>query len=322
MLKDPTSSMPSILASLDAALNNPEKKPSFLDRINITEMSLGEEFPIFSNCRIIAVEDANSDGGRLQALMDVDMSDENLTLALETSLILNYPKPFSAVLPVALAVSVVRFSGTLSISLVPASTPPTEDQAQPATPPQSPQPSNGDASKPAPSTSSAAPNQALPKTNLAFSFLPDYRLELSVQSLVGSRSRLQDVPKIAQLVEARVHSWFEERVVEPRVQVVALPGLWPRMKRTGVRGGDGADGAAAAEGAQPPPVGSIGSGTTTFPNLAGTSTATAPMSPRAGLRMRGRGASNVFDDEDSDEYGIDDDGPHMRMPGSMPGVVV
>ena len=50
-------------------------------------------------------------------------------------------------------------------------------------------------------------------------------LDLSVRSLIGSRSRLQDVPKIAQLVEARVQAWFEERVVEPRVQVVGLPGL-------------------------------------------------------------------------------------------------
>ena len=33
-----------------------------------------------------------------------------------------------------------------------------------------------------------------------------------------------------------MQAWFEERVVEPRVQVVGLPGLWPRMGRTGVRG--------------------------------------------------------------------------------------
>jgi maintenance of morphology protein 1 len=71
---------------------------------------------------------------------------------------------------------------------------------------------------------------------LAFSFLPDYRLDLSVRSLVGSRSRLQDVPKIAQLVEARIHAWLDERCVEPRVQQIILPSLWPRKKNT--RGGD------------------------------------------------------------------------------------
>lgn len=221
-MKDSSSATPSIISTLVAALNDPQKRPSFIDHINVTEISLGEEFPIFSNCRVIEVEDENASGqagGRLQALMDVDLSDDNLTLAIETSLVLNYPKPLSAVLPVALAVSVVRFSGTLSISFVPA------------------------AERDADSLETTAAGQsgrmgASPKTNLAFSFLPDYRLDLSIRSLLGSRSRLQDVPKIAQLVEARVQAWFEERVVEPRVQVVGLPGLWPRMGKTRVREGD------------------------------------------------------------------------------------
>ncbi|RMZ92249.1 hypothetical protein DV736_g543, partial [Chaetothyriales sp. CBS 134916] len=205
---------PSVLVSLEAAINDSDKHPSFLDQIKITEISMGEEYPIFSNVRVVSVNDDDASlaatGGRLQALVDVDLSDDNLTLAIETSLILNYPKPFSAILPVALSVSVVRFSGTLSISFVPATEEPTETNDPPS---------------------------GKPKTNLAFSFLPDYRLDLSVRSLIGSRSRLQDIPKIAQLVEARVQAWFEERVVEPRVQVVPLPGLWPRMGKTRMREG-------------------------------------------------------------------------------------
>lgn len=203
-----------ILTSLTKALNG-SSRPDFLDEIKVTEISLGEDFPIFSNCRVIPVDEdglslgtgrdgergshAGRDHGRLQARMDVDLSDF-ITLALETKLLLNYPKPLVAVLPVALAVSVVRFSGTLSISFVPGS------------------PTNA--------------------TTLAFSFLDDYRLDLSIRSLVGSRSRLQDVPKIAQLVEARLHTWFDERCVEPRFQQIELPSLWPRKKNT--RGGDDA----------------------------------------------------------------------------------
>jgi maintenance of morphology protein 1 len=244
---DPTSS---ILSSLNAAMNNPDKKPSFIDKIKVTDISIGEEFPIFSNCRIINVEDPLSDGGRLRALMDVDLSDDNLSIAVETSLILNYPKPHSAILPVALSVSVVRFSGTLCISLVPAPTPSLD------APSLSPPPPTGSGEAHSRSQAENASTEAhgrsanaegetanglppkTPKSNVAFSFLPDYRLDLSVRSLIGSRSRLQDVPKVAQLVEARVHAWFEERVVEPRVQVVGLPDLWPRMGRTGVRTGD------------------------------------------------------------------------------------
>jgi maintenance of morphology protein 1 len=199
-----------VLTSLEAALNDPQKRPSFIDSIKITEMSMGEEFPIFSNVRVVAVEDdtSSASSSRLQALVDVDLSDDNLTLAVETSLILNYPKPLSAILPVALSVSVVRFSGTLSISFIPAPEEQTEKDAIPT---------------------------GKPKTSLAFSFLPDYRMDLSVRSLIGSRSRLQDIPKVAQLVEARAQAWFEERVVEPRVQVVPLPGIWPRMGKVRVR---------------------------------------------------------------------------------------
>lgn len=208
-----------ILTSLTKALNG-TSRPDFLDEIKVTELTLGEDFPIFSNCRIIPVDedglslntgpggekrfDANSsrakqEGSRLQARMDVDLSDM-ITLALETKIQLNYPKRLTAVLPVALAVSVVRFSGTLSISFIPSN-----------------------------------PSQSTP-TMMTFSFLDDYRLDFSVRSLVGSRSRLQDVPKIAQLVESRLHRWFDERAVEPRFQEIALPSLWPRKKNT--RGGD------------------------------------------------------------------------------------
>jgi len=204
-----------ILSSLTKALNG-NSRPDFVDEIRVTELSLGEDFPIFSNCRIIPVDEdglgvsngkrfdpatAARDGTRLQARMDVDLSDM-LTLAVETKLLLNYPKKLSAMLPVALAVSIVRFSGTLSISFIPSN-----------------------------------PSQSTP-TMMTFSFLDDYRLDFSIRSLLGSRSRLQDVPKIAQLVEARLHRWFDERAVEPRFQEIALPSLWPRKKNT--RGPDDA----------------------------------------------------------------------------------
>jgi maintenance of morphology protein 1 len=116
-----------ILTSLNTLLNG-DKKPDFLDDIKVTELSLGEDFPIFSNCRVTPVEDdglgsgggglgSSGETGRLQARMDVDLSDF-MTLGIETKLILNYPKPMVAVLPVALSVSVVRFSGTVCFFLL------------------------------------------------------------------------------------------------------------------------------------------------------------------------------------------------------------
>ena len=223
-----------LLTSLTTLMNG-GNRPDFLDEIKVTEISLGDEFPIFSNCRVIPVDENGTPlkqltgqrGERLQARMDVDLSDV-LTLGVETKLVLNYPKPFVMVLPVALAVSVVRFSGTLSLSFSPSS------QSNPFM--------EADAAGKEATTGRPNKNEGHPQnptgqspTTLTFTFLDDYRLDLSVRSLIGSRSRLQDVPKIAQLIEGRIHQWFDERCVEPRFQQIVLPSLWPRMKNT--RGG-------------------------------------------------------------------------------------
>jgi maintenance of morphology protein 1 len=220
-------------------LLNSGSKPPWLGEIKVTEIALGDEYPIFSNTRVMPAEEGfwagggsggipGTEEGRLQARMDVDLSDV-ITLGIETTLVLNYPKPLVAVLPVALAVSVVRFSGTLALSFIPSSSPPSTSANTPS-PEEDPRPSS-------PSGSGAPPPHR--PTTLAFTFLDDYRLDLSVRSLVGSRSRLQDVPKIAQLIESRVHAWFDERAVEPRFQQIVLPSLWPRKKTT--RGGEDGD---------------------------------------------------------------------------------
>jgi maintenance of morphology protein 1 len=215
-----------ILVSLTEILNS-GSKPDWIGEIKVNEIALGDEFPIFSNCRVMPAEDgfwyapgtgAATEEGRLQARMDVDLSDV-ITIGVETTLNLNWPKPRSAVLPVALAISIVRFSGTLALSFIPSSSPPNTSADE------------------RPSSSSGLPQHR--PTTLAFTFLDDYRLDLSVRSLVGSRSRLQDVPKIAQLIESRVHAWFDERAVEPRFQQIVLPSLWPRKQNT--RGGDPED---------------------------------------------------------------------------------
>jgi maintenance of morphology protein 1 len=109
-----------ILKSLNEVLNGPQR-PDFIGDVRVTEISLGEEYPIFSNCRVIPVDEGKDavdgvGGPRLQARLDVDLAD-CITLGVETKLVLNYPKALVAVLPVALAVSVVRFSGTVRFDI-------------------------------------------------------------------------------------------------------------------------------------------------------------------------------------------------------------
>lgn len=134
--------------------------------------------------------------------MDVDLTDV-ITLGIETTIHLHYPKLSFAVLPVSLSVSLINFSASLSVSFVPR--------------------------PPLPLTTSSSPTT----TALTFTFAPDFSFDLSVRSLVGARSRLQDIPKIAQLVESRVRLWFVERCVQPRYQRVVLPNFWPSRAKEG-----------------------------------------------------------------------------------------
>jgi maintenance of mitochondrial morphology protein 1 len=134
--------------------------------------------------------------------MDVDLTDV-ITLGIETKLHLNYPRPSIATLPLSLSISLINFSASLSISFIPR--------------------------PPLPTSSPTA-------TALTFTFSPDFSFDLATRSLVGARSRLQDIPKIAQLVEGRVRTWFEERCVLPRYQRVVLPNFWPSRAKEGSQG--------------------------------------------------------------------------------------
>lgn len=161
------------------------KFPEFIDKIKLTEIDIGDDFPICSNCRV-----SQNERG-LQTKIDVDLSD-TLTLGIETKLLLNHPRPLTAILPVSLTVLIVRFSGCLNISLV-----------------------------------KEMDDEYLPSV-LMLLFSPEYRLELTVKLLIGLRAKLQDVPKISAIIESQLRNWFTQRYVEPHCFKIRLPNLWPK----------------------------------------------------------------------------------------------
>ncbi|GMM36120.1 ERMES complex subunit [Saccharomycopsis crataegensis] len=196
-----------IINSLNEFLSNAGEKnkiPDWLDTIKINEINIGDDFPIFSNCRII-----KNKLGKLEAKIDVDLSD-TLTLAIETKILVNKPKVLTAALPIKLSVSLVRFSGCLNISLdsVP------EDCSKDI------------------NTSGSEMRPLHLGGVLNFGFSADYRLEFKTESLIGARSKLENVPKISYLIENQLKNWFVDRCVEPRFQSIPLPNMWPRKKNT------------------------------------------------------------------------------------------
>lgn len=194
-----------IVYSLNAFIERKAQElPSYLDSIKITELDIGHDFPIFSNCRI--QYSPNSNRKKLEAKIDIDLNDR-LAVGIETRLLLNYPKPITASLPINVTVSIIRFQACLTVSLTKA------EEFVPTSP------------------------DSMEDNNdtgyfLMFSFAPEYRMEFETQSLIGARSKLENIPKIGSLVEHQIKKWFVERCVEPRFQFIKLPSVWPRSKNT------------------------------------------------------------------------------------------
>ncbi|PWN48806.1 hypothetical protein IE53DRAFT_318746, partial [Violaceomyces palustris] len=183
-------------------------KMDFLDPIKVTEADFGDRYPIFSNARVRPADDT----GRMRIEVDVDYSDQ-ITLAIDTKLVINLPKPRFAVLPISLSLTVVKFSGTLAIELF------STEPSSVVLPPASPQPSaNGDRQ---------TPTNPRSRHQLHFSLHPDFALEASASSLLGSRAKLQDVPKIEQILISRLRGFIQDRFVWPKYWSLTLPNLVP-----------------------------------------------------------------------------------------------
>ncbi|GAA6018623.1 hypothetical protein JCM11491_006170 [Sporobolomyces phaffii] len=195
-----------------------------LDEIEVEEVELGEGFPQLSNAR---VRPSGNDGEGLRVELDLDYSDK-VSLSLSTRVVMNFPRPRFAVLPVSLSLTLQRFSGTVTIEL--------------------PTPSvNSPNSSPVKSAPSLTPHE---HPSIHLSLHPDFTLDLSTSSLLGSRAKLEDVPKVEQLLIARIRAVIQDRLVWPGRVEIGLPGIHPRHSKkhaTDISGG-GEDFAVDADG--------------------------------------------------------------------------
>ncbi|EUC65294.1 maintenance of morphology protein [Rhizoctonia solani AG-3 Rhs1AP] len=116
---------------------------------------------------------------------------DSVSVSLSTSVLFNYPVPMFARLPVSLTLSLSLFSGNATI-------------------------------KP-PSPTAIAPSVTL-------TLAPHFHLELRTTSLLGSRAKLADVPKIHQMLEERIKRAISDRATWKFM----LPGLAARTAREGI----------------------------------------------------------------------------------------
>jgi len=82
-------------------------RPDFVGPIEVTRLDIGEEFPIFDNARIRPADAM----GKMRVEVECNYGDQ-ITLGIDTQILINWPKPKIAVLPISLVLSVVKFSAT------------------------------------------------------------------------------------------------------------------------------------------------------------------------------------------------------------------
>ncbi|TPX72920.1 hypothetical protein SpCBS45565_g00023 [Spizellomyces sp. 'palustris'] len=180
-----------IIHLLDEVLNG-HTRPGFLGPIHITDFSLGEEFPIIQRVRTCFSEQT----ANLRTEIQFEFDDQ-ITLGVETQVLVNWPKPCIAALPVALTLSVVKFSGTIAVEFV----------THPDT----------------------------PETYISISILDDFSLEFEVRSLLGHRTKVKDLPKLASLITSKLRSVFIEEIVWPSFKRCNVPMLWGDAREEAVR---------------------------------------------------------------------------------------
>ncbi|KNE70074.1 hypothetical protein AMAG_15056 [Allomyces macrogynus ATCC 38327] len=123
---------------------------------------------------------------------DADPPRSFLELGLETQLVLNWPRASLAALPIHLLLEVTALRGTLAIEFHPATT--------------------------------DVDGSPLPAV-VTLSLLQGYELQFRISSLLGSRTKVRDVPKIADLITMTLRNQVQSRIVEPNYIAVPLPGV-------------------------------------------------------------------------------------------------
>lgn len=129
-------------------------------------------------------------------MVDVSLHDQ-ISLGIDTCVLVNWPKPAMASLPVSLVVSIVDFSSTVCFFVYRLVTRQIRIEIEPST------------------------DQSPPM--LSFSFMDACSLSIEVKSLLGHRTKIKDLPKLTSMISRRIRTLFMERLVWPSVQRIPLP---------------------------------------------------------------------------------------------------
>jgi len=160
---------------------NEIRPTNFIDHVKVHSVDIGSSCPRLSRARVERGDLTGLDDRKEMSSFSVSYRD-SISISLSTSVVLHYPRPFFARLPIALTLSLVSFSSNLV--LIP-------------------------------------PDPASQTPSLKFTLPPDFSLEVETNSLLGSRAKLADVPKVHEMIVAQIRRSLISRgawtIILPRI---------------------------------------------------------------------------------------------------------
>lgn len=238
-----------VISNLDEVLNgNDDARHQLLGPILITDFSLGEGFPLIRNVRVCPLKtpvlptpqntfqrfnlfsrNQQSRGCTVTSTDELEPSnvrvefefefDDQISLGIETSLLVNWPRSGIASLPIALVVSIIKFSGTVS---------------------------NGEILLLALSNillisflsifdiqialqfhDVAGQKNASNTQVISLTLLDNFILEFDIHSLLGHRTKIKNLPKISSMITSKLRTYLLEKFVDPNFLYLGqLPVPW------------------------------------------------------------------------------------------------
>ncbi|ORX55402.1 hypothetical protein BCR36DRAFT_281718 [Piromyces finnis] len=168
-----------IVNKINNILSDTQEKYSFIAPIILTDFALGDEYPQINKAKIRPGE---HNGMVTEFFINFD---DCLVLGVDTNLMINWPRPCIAALPVSLSISLLHFSGKIIIEYV------------------SPLDSNN--------------------KYILFSIGDDYNLKLDVKTLLGHRTKIKDPEKLTNIIINIVNDLFRNKLVYPNYIRYDLP---------------------------------------------------------------------------------------------------
>lgn len=126
---------------------------------------------------------------------------DDASISFSTSILFSYPLPYFAKLPVSLSLSLSVFAGKVSDSSSHVFIRCSEKCYNQVT--------------------LSLPKPSSPKPTVTFTLAPGFRLESNTNSLIGSRAKLADVPKLHELIESEIKKILARR----GSWTIVLPGI-------------------------------------------------------------------------------------------------